>query len=679
MVLSLCSCAGNNVKTEKVIKIGHHYRPEDDPTYVDDVTGLPVMSESRRRAGLDALETVKEKLGVTIEWVSYPSPVQQCLLQSVLANDPICHIAVLANGTQASVLSQNVLQPIDQYVDFFNSNPEYEWILASECFGHHYLMNRDFLFMNNWPFVYNISMIEAVPSLKRDGKTVYPATLYEEGNWTWSVFRDYIDKIQTYYKGKKAPTGKDIYAFHTNYAHALLFALQSNGASVYDGKNMGFDTEEGIEAAEYMEGLIKDGLLTSLSAGPKSTSPGYLNASDAFKNGETVFTMAARWRMGSCSSALAQRGESMAVIPFPRPDDIKMSDPYKEYGTNRYRIYSAVADSVGVLRGFDEEETRLAIEAYSLYKTEFYKEMGHTDSMLEYKKAAVGGDALGSGIDIFHPEIGDANLRIFDQIGNIPENEFAESMSLITPFCCDIFGASAFGVNGAPSYRINLEASKAKVFDQLESISEALNSSGAVDLMPPSVNKTNDRPIAFEMGTDLKGVNWVDYFKVSDDIDGEYEIKAENGEYLMRGKNDVHGEDEAATFKKDRFSVDFSAVDAAVGAYNDSIVVRATDSSGNRAEKKYPCYIYDGENKVPPTLELNDKERTVGIDVDTSTIRWKDYVKAASDVNGVDLSSRVWADVTMLDVTKKGVYPVVIYVTDFAGNRTEEETEFEVK
>ena len=43
------------------------------------------------------------------------------------------------------------------------------------------------------------------------------------------------------------------------------------------------------------------------------------------------------------------------------------------------------------------------------------------------------------------------------------------------------------------------------------------------------------------------------------------------------------------------------------------------------------------------------------------------------------MKSRVSADVTQLDVTEPGIYPVIVYVTDFSGNRTEIETEFEVK
>lgn len=48
------------------------------------------------------------------------------------------------------------------------------------------------------------------------------------------------------------------------------------------------------------------------------------------------------------------------------------------------------------------------------------------------------------------------------------------------------------------------------------------------------------------------------------------------------------------------------------------------------------------------------------------------------DVNGYNIMSRVSANVEYLDVTVPGKYPVVFYVTDFAGNRTEIEDIVEV-
>ncbi len=693
-----CSLGSRATKNAvSTILIGHHYLPEDDPYYVDEITGESGMSEDNRRAAIAALNTVKDEMGVDIKWVSYPTDIKQCLLQTVLAGDPLCHIPIMANGSQGTLLSQNVLQQLDKYTDIFENNPDYSWMLVDKCFGNYYLINRDFIYMNNWPLVYNATYIEQVPALKENGKTLYPATLYERGDWTWSTFEDYLEKLRTYFNGKKSASGNDIYAFHTNYMYTILFALHSNGACLYDGSTISIDSEEGKVAAEYLDGLLTKGLAVCLKAGPNSVDTGYMAPTNAFAAGESVFNNAARWMMDNCGSALAERGESMGVIPWPRPDDIHYTDPYADYENEatrgRYQIYSSVADSVGLLKGFSEEESRLALEAYALYRSEFYKELAHVDSFEEYKEKAVAGKAVEDGIDIFHPEIGDANLRIYTQLGNIPENEFGESIEVFWSYAQDVFGRSVYGVGGTPKYRINVEAKKSGTYNKIESISKALNSGEVVDNVNPSISKIENKPVVFAEGTDPEDIDWLELYKASDGVDGEYEMKYEDGEIVVRGANDIELAEEEAKeagkedefdedsvpFEGGRFEVDYSAVDfTKVGKYENGLVIRIKDRAGNTGERKETVYVYDKENTVPPTLELKEELDGIDLNKDTSEISWSNYVEKAEDVTGIDLKSYVSADVTMLDVTVPGVYPVTIYVEDFVGNRTEIPVQIEV-
>ena len=61
-------------------------------------------------------------------------------------------------------------------------------------------------------------------------------------------------------------------------------------------------------------------------------------------------------------------------------------------------------------------------------------------------------------------------------------------------------------------------------------------------------------------------------------------------------------------------------------------------------------------------------------------VKWADlFVETAMDVTGTDLRAFVTADVAEVDVTNKGIYPLVIHVTDFAGNKTEANTFIEIK
>jgi hypothetical protein len=638
-VPALSGCENAKTGETKIIRIGTHAQSEDDPTWVDSITGESNMDPDTKKAAEVALAKVEEELNVKIEFLQYSSDLTQLLLQTVLAGDPYCELAILWGGVQGTILSQNILQPLDEYADIFLDDPDGQWILPTKTFGHYYLMNRDLLYCNTWPIVYNISMIEAVPALKENGKTVYPSDLYYSGEWTWTRFKDYLSKIQSYYSGKKASTGNDIVPFNTNYTFFAQFALHSVGACIYDGESMKFDTEKGIKAAEYVDDLITSGVVSCSTASSRTTNSGWLTASTAFQNGETVFTNCARWRMGTASTILAERGESMGIIPFPYPDGT-------DQNSEDYALLSPMADSVGLLRGIDAETSRLALEAYKMYKVEYYKALAHVDSIEEYMKEQAGSNALTFGLDIFHSEVGDANLKIWQEFGAEPANEFSEAVGVMWTWS-DILGKSIYGISGTPKYRIAIASNKQSIYDKLETISKAVNSKEAVDSVNPSIKRKDDAVFAFAAGTDPKKIKWENYITASDNIDGDYDI---------------------ARVKIDYSNVDFNTV----GTYDDALVTQVTDEGGNTGESKFTVLIYDKSNTSTPTLKLKTEEEeddnVVSLNADTSTIDWGTYVSEAYDADGIDITSNITADVGWLDVTKKGTYPVDIVATDFAGN-----------
>lgn len=196
-----------------VVRYGSHCANEEDPNYKDPVTGEYRMDEETRQIKLKALEKVKEELGVDYQFVQYPGDVTEVLLQSVMANDPICDIARISQGSQGTVLGQNVLQPIDAYIDLVPEPP-------MKIYDKYYFLRIGGGKWNSLsPLMYNISYIEQVPALKENGKTIYPSDLYKSGDWTWSTFKDYLQKIDAYYANSQAPERPEnrIDAYQTEY------------------------------------------------------------------------------------------------------------------------------------------------------------------------------------------------------------------------------------------------------------------------------------------------------------------------------------------------------------------------------------------------------------------------------------------------------------------------------
>ncbi len=684
----MAGCTNNEKKVEgavvDTIYIGHHYIPEIDPTYIDPITGEPGMAPDKRIASLNALATVKEELGVDVKWKAWINGATRDCLQTVLAGDPFAHMAVLSGSAQATVLTQNVLQPLDPYLDVFE-HPDAEWIVMPEVFGHHYFMERDLIYVTDWPMVFNINLIEAIPELKdANGETIYPYDLYREGRWTWSEFESYLGKIQRYYSGKKGLAGNEIVPFNTNYVYAIQMALHSNGAAIYDGNALNVDTPEAIEAAEHLDSLITKGLVSCTSANFGTTANnGGTGIDGYFRNGESVFTHMARWRMGGASNVLAERGESMGIIFWPRPDDIPFTGEEYVEGASQYRICKPACDAIGLLRGFGFEESKLAVQAYVLYTEELYKNMGRTETIAEYRETMAPSEAIVFGIDIFHPEIGEDNLKVFEMIGSLKANEFSENMGIMGTYAVDIFGNSVYGVGGSPKYAAAVKAKKASLYNRIDTIGTSLKATDALDAVAPSVQqKDANVPFVFPKGTDPNTIDWAEYFTANDNVDGNYDIKMENGKLLLKPNPAIEeaeeGEEEKVfDFEEGRMSVDHSLVNFnETGAYVDSLVVKVTDSYNNTIERKFAVYIFDESNTTAPTLVLKSEYAPLAKETDTGSVNWfNHFCEKAEDVNGVDLRNFVTADVSELDVTEKGTYPVTIYVEDFVGNRSEQKIE----
>ncbi len=687
------------------IYIGHHYVPEIDPYWVSEITGEPGMAPGRRKAAIAALDKVKEELGVELKWKQWPNGATRDCLQTVLAGDPFCHMAVLSGSAQATVLTQNVLQPLDPYLEAFN-HPDAEWIVMPPVFGHHYFMERDLIFVTDWPMVFNANMIDAVPELKdENGDTIYPYDLYREGKWTWGEFEKYLEKINNFYSGKKSPAGNPIVPFNTNYTYAVQMALHSNGASIYDGNAIEVDSPEAIEACEYLDRLMEKGLVScSAAVKGENANSGGTGIGDRFRDGESVFTHMARWRMGGASNTMAERGESMGIMFWPRPDDIPFTGEEYVEGASQYEICKPACDAIGLLRGFDHEESMLAVKTYVLYTEELYKNIGGVKSIAEYRESMAPNEALTFGIDIFHPEVGDDNLTVFGLLGRLKANEFCENMGMMWDYGVAIFGDSVYGVGGSPKYAVAVKAKRQNLYNKIENIQNSLKSEDASDTTLPNIVQKITGVIAFEKGTDPKKIDWTQYFGANDNVDGEYEIKQVEGKLLIKPNPPIGNEEEVVDeetgititrkkelpFVKDRMSVDYTyeykvntktgAVEIrgidfdSVGVYDKGITVKVTDSQGNMRESIFKVYVYNGENTQMPTLTLKaeadfpvfEKEVTRSED-----INWANFAVSAVDAEGVDIKDRVSGDVTELDLTLPGTYPVTIYVTDFNGNRTE--------
>ncbi|MGL4738951.1 MAG: hypothetical protein ACRCW2_15990 [Cellulosilyticaceae bacterium] len=626
---------GTSTKTEQssdlvVIRFGSHAGNSMNPDYKDPVTGEYSMSEEEREIRLAAMQKVKDELNVQIEWVQYPGDTTETLLQSVMAGDPIADVVNLYTNSQATILGQNVLQPLDEYADLLGENP------PDKIYDKYYFMSVSGGGVHPLsPLFFNISYIEQVDALKENGKTVYPTDLYKEGKWTWSVFEEYLAKIDAHFANSQAPERpeKRIDAFITDYSETLYNAIHAAGGAVYGNDGLGVESQEVIDSVAFVQRLIDKKLLKSEVVEGTSDVPWNFQE-EPFKKGESVFTNLEDWRLGGSVAAAAERGQSIGFIPFPRPDSMAFDDP-------AYQQLRTGGESWGILRGVDPEKIPLAIEAYFLYN----QEKGRLEKELAGDVEAKG--KIFIPIDLFHPEIGaDMEEIYYESTARTVVNEFANMTGVYWRFV-DVAGDSLYGVDGSPRYEVAIKAKKAIMEDRIAEIQAILNTTEAKDNIKPKFESVEGTtPYAFPKGTDPVSIKWNEKFTATDNIDGGLDMS--------------------------KAAFDISATDFnTVGVYSKGVVGAIKDSAENEGKVNLDIIIYDADNKEVPTVTLKEESRKIAIDEDSAKINWAgDFVEVAADKDGIDLKSNITADLSELDTTAAGTYTVALTVTDFAGNVT---------
>ena len=637
----LFSCGDSEKVAEgpTIIRFGHNWSREVDPSWKDPVTGDTHMGLQEREARAYAEQQVLEKLNVKIEWVDYDNQdTSLLLLRAVLAGDPLADIVRIITRREGVHLGQNVVQPLDEFADIF-ADEDSSWMFLGKIYGHNYFLMDRMRNGSDEPLLFNIGMLNRVPALKENGKTVLPVDLWLEGKWTWSVFEDYLQKIHDFYQDQEG----DIIAYGGNHVYASLMAIHSNGASAFGDRGLEFNSPRAKEAIAYIERLMSKKLLRNKDIIPGTGLIGW----DLwrFRDGETVFQNLAQWVGNAMAGPFNDRGDTMGVVPFPRPDRMAPDDP-------EYRQLNEAKDSWIIPRGVSRDKVELTLRAFREYILSYYKKLANSDRALDYleKDESLRFSAMNLFLDVTNTEYGDKILDAWRYLGSTPHiNEFLYNTGLWQVWVEQILGDSLYKINGASSYATYVEANMPIVYERMNSIQQALNSAGIVDNIPPVFTDIDGIGMLFPVGTTADEINWNQFLQVSDNVDGAIDFS--------------------------NVAVDIPGVDFAVpGRYENAVSFSVRDASGNEGTAGRTVVVFDAVNTIPPTLVIRSNLRAVKLNEDTAGINWMaDFVESATDKDGIDIRDSLFVDLSELNTTVTGSYPVTLFVRDYAGNETSAE------
>jgi predicted small lipoprotein YifL len=653
-----------------IIRFGSHWIPELDPNWVDPLTGEPYMAEDARLAGLVALERVLEELNVEIEFIEYTGDIREQFLQSVIAQDPVVDIGLMWGGSQNTLLGQNVLQDLNDYVDsgVFEGH---EWALADPLFGKYKFMNfhlgSDGTGFTEWPLVYNVTMIDQCPGAKAIGN---PSVLWTEGEWTWDTMEDMLEALYVCYNDVPGPERPEytISPFSTDFRASLSGFLASNGEyAVRPDGTLGYDSPQTIEVVDLFLDWYDRGLMDTSFWNDLSNEPGWLWDSDNFGYGETVFTTCASWLVESEGAWMAQRGEKMGIVPYP------VGPSATETGDTIYRNPNAPVNQWGVLKGVDAETSELAIRTAILYFEEYYKALGNVPTVDDYWDTLYE-DVAHRMFDTLDPDHGQAIVQsLKDQMATA-----TRGVDMATTYGVYYTWTGLIG-DLIKGFKQDYTTEVAKIIPNLQgtvsSLGAIIESDQIRDTIGPSV-ENGDEDLAFPVGTDLTAddftfgeFTWEDYLSVTDNMSV---IDYSTLEFVFELLEYNDAEDPDKITGRVTENIDFSVP----GRYY--MTVTAYDENENEGEQSFIVVIYDDTNTTAPVFTVKDVVFAEVVGADLAEYYWEAYVDDARDTNGIPVTSNITADVSNVNTVSPGEYDVVLTITDYAGNVSTQTVKFRI-
>lgn len=643
-------------KDPVLIRVAIWWPEGDDPRYRDPVTGEypDTMPLALREAKLKALETVLEELNVDMQFVPYSLPIEQEILQSVLAGDPVAEIVGMWGGIQHVILSQNVLQDLTPYRDLFGE--EAFWLLGpmdmyGKTLGFAQWPMSGF---PAWPLVYNITYLKECDTLKEkysdeDGDVILPSQLWEEGLWDWETFRDYLAQVKkcTWDVGKIGGTrGRTVHPFEEDYRQLYNYLLAANGEYIVrpDG-TLGVDSEASIEVIEFMQGLMRDNLMWAETYDDGYT-PGWTWNGNNFSWGEAVFTSIHHWGLDAAVAEFTSRGEEMGIVPYPVGPKVKENPEKYKY----HNIYTG-GNTFGIPKGIDEETTKLAIKAWVMYNAETIKNLGYKNTQ-EYIEA-VNKETAVKYFPITDDKYGESLLKSYNDWLASFEFDSGEMLGVVAPLHDTVAKLCA---NYNQDARTTIDQEMQIYENMIAGLREILEADDLVDNQAPVFEQLKE--LVFAVGTDLESIDWSEYFDA-------YDI----------------GMDKSFSIADVEF--DYSGVDNSVASNTSKLKLTGKDKYGNERIEEYTVIFFDPNDDEAPVIErVNEDEIVFNIDTNLSGINWTDYVKAYDRIydsypvddggNEIvfDLNSRLEVDLSYVDVSTPGEYTAIFKVKDYAGNET---------
>ncbi len=262
------------------------------------------------QAERQALQRAAEaKHNVEIEFVPYPDnaawgPARvNAMIEAAITGHHLSDFYYhITTDWLRDLVQGGALAPIDKYIDDIGSKIHSTQYEAGEYNGKHYTFNPGALTLADGLF-FNVDLLNSldIPN---------PADLYNQGNWTWNGFEQWVESANAKLKG----TADDYYALGGVIYYYAMHMVPLNGGQFIDlvNERVAFTDQEALDTFGFIHNLHDKNYFEPSPVGDAG--------SDEWKNGKVLIHPGELWFVNA-DNRWGDLDFELGYVPYPMSDD----------------------------------------------------------------------------------------------------------------------------------------------------------------------------------------------------------------------------------------------------------------------------------------------------------------------------------------------------------------------
>ena len=311
----------------RTIRIGTWYDEYYDSTHDSIYANPQISDEFRAQTAFDNLKVVEDRYNVRFQYVNLTwEGCIESINTSIMAGAPDCDIYMVDLQFGIPAVLNGYAQSLNSFLPADNDVLTDQIVLKHLNIlddANNYLFTPQARNAEGYPLGFNVDMIKAA-------NLEDPRDLYDRGEWTWDVWKDYLIQLTQDVDGDGVT---DIYGYGGYWTNMLENMLSANNTYIAGSMQQGLDDPATLEVFQFFHDIYQ----VDKTARPWIEEDWEVNLRP-FTDGIMAFFVIKDWIVQNFASSGEDLSYELGVVPWPYGPNGTKEDSQKFVAAGNWHI-----------------------------------------------------------------------------------------------------------------------------------------------------------------------------------------------------------------------------------------------------------------------------------------------------------------------------------------------------